>query len=83
MRKRLIACSAVAVLAMSSQAHAIGCLSGAVAGGVAGHYAHHHAVLGALAGCIAGHHIAKERRLEKERQAQLAKHPATTLGATQ
>lgn len=85
MRRMVVACAAVAAMGFSSQAHAIGCVSGAVAGGVAGHYAHHHAVIGAIGGCIAGHHIAKERKLEKERQMQQAKahHTTEPAGSTQ
>jgi hypothetical protein len=85
MRRLIIACSILSIFGLSSQAHAIGCLSGAVAGGVAGHYAHHHAILGAAAGCVAGHHLAKERKLAKKRQEEAAKHhvAATPSGSNQ
>jgi uncharacterized protein YcfJ len=53
----------------TSQAQAVGCVSGGAAGAVAGHYAGHHAVMGAIAGCIAGHEIAKHRA-EREREMQ-------------
>jgi hypothetical protein len=49
----------------TSQAQAVGCVSGGAAGAVAGHYAGHHAVMGAIAGCIAGHEIAKHRAEQK------------------
>ncbi|HEY1857959.1 hypothetical protein [Acidocella sp.] len=55
----------------TSQAQAIGCVSGGAAGAVAGHYAGHHAVMGAIAGCVAGHEIAKHRA-EQEHEVQRA-----------
>ncbi len=81
MRSLVIAGTLVAILASASQAQAVGCLSGAVAGGVAGHYAGHHAILGAIGGCIVGHHLAKQQKLEKQRQLQTAPtQPATQSG---
>jgi hypothetical protein len=72
---KLFSLSAVVAVGLAafgtSQAQAVGCISGGAAGAVAGHYAGHHAVAGAIAGCIAGHEIAKHRAA-REREMQRA-----------
>ncbi|UVK49477.1 hypothetical protein BPNPMPFG_008127 (plasmid) [Mesorhizobium sp. AR07] len=79
MKRVIIAAAVFAVLGVSSQAQAIGCLSGAAAGGVAGHYAGHHTVLGALGGCVVGHQLHKKQKRKKqllEQQQTLPSQPA-------
>ncbi|UDL87022.1 hypothetical protein LGH82_17540 [Mesorhizobium sp. PAMC28654] len=76
MKKAIIAVAALAVLGASSQAQAIGCLSGAAAGGVAGHYAGHHTVLGALGGCVVGHQLHKKQKRKKQQLEQQQALPA-------
>jgi uncharacterized protein YcfJ len=75
MTLKLFSLSAVVAVGLAtfgtSQAQAVGCISGGAAGAVAGHYAGHHAVAGAIAGCIAGHEIAKHRAAQ-EREMQRA-----------
>ncbi len=44
----------------TSQAQAVGCISGGLAGAVAGHMVHH-GVLGAIGGCVAGHEYHKHQ----------------------
>jgi uncharacterized protein YcfJ len=66
MKKILIASALLAAVGVSSQAHAIGCISGGAAGAVAGHYAGHHAVLGAVGGCVAGHEMHKKQVAQKK-----------------
>ena len=68
MRMLTTAAILTAILVPASQAQAIGCVSGAIAGGVAGHYAGHHAVLGAMGGCAVGHHLAVQKKRERERR---------------
>jgi outer membrane lipoprotein SlyB len=63
----IVAAALSAPVALSTQAQAIGCLSGAVMGGVAGHYAGHHGLLGAAAGCAYGHHRAvQDKRMRRQ-----------------
>ena len=58
--KKLLLCTAVLGLVMSSAAaEAKGCIKGAIVGGVAGHMAGH-GKLGAAAGCVIGHHEANK-----------------------
>ncbi|WP_095203426.1 hypothetical protein [Mesorhizobium carmichaelinearum] len=79
MKKAIIAAAVFGFLGASSQAQAIGCLSGGVAGGVAGHYAGHHTVLGALGGCVVGHQLHKKQKRKKqqlEQQQALPPQPA-------
>jgi hypothetical protein len=75
-----LAAMAAGSLSMTSQAQAVGCISGAVAGGVAGHYAGHHAVLGAIGGCAVGHHLAvqakQKKKLEEEQKQEQMQQPA-------
>jgi uncharacterized protein YcfJ len=61
--KRLIICTAVLGLALSSAAQAKGCIKGAIVGGVAGSVAGHGKV-GAAAGCVIGHHEANKADAE-------------------
>lgn len=78
MKKLGLALATVIALGMSTQAFAIGCISGAVAGGVAGHYAGHHAVIGAVGGCVAGHALHKKQvQAKKLQQQQQQAAPAT------
>jgi uncharacterized protein YcfJ len=67
MKRILISGLLAAGLIFTTAARAEGCLKGAVAGAVIGHVAGHHAVLGALAGCAINHHLAKERRKDRDR----------------
>ena len=80
MKKTLIAVGLFALIGASSEAHAIGCISGGAAGAVAGHYAGHHAVLGAVGGCIAGHELHKKqvaaRKLKQQQDQQQNVKPA-------
>jgi outer membrane lipoprotein SlyB len=71
MRLLLIPAFGLGLLAASSQAQAIGCVSGAVAGGAAGHMVHH-TVIGMVGGCIAGHeaHKALKRRAMERRHGE-------------
>lgn len=62
------------VTTTTSQARAVGCVSGAAAGAVAGHYAGHHAVVGAIAGCVAGHEIAKHREEQSRQDMEMQQH---------
>jgi len=80
MRTLLAATFALGLIASSSGAQAIGCLSGAAAGGVAGHYAGHHALLGAAAGCAIGHH---QHKLEMQRKAAAMHHDASPTAPAQ
>lgn len=57
--------------AMTPQAQAVGCFSGAVAGAIAGHMAHH-GVLGAVGGCVAGHEWHKHQMREQDLQSPSA-----------
>src|ERR1700683_2038195 len=61
--KKLIICTAVLGLAVSSAAQAKGCIKGAIVGGVAGSVAGHGKV-GAAAGCVIGHHEANKADAE-------------------
>lgn len=70
MKNFLVAAALLAAIGASSQAHAIGCISGGAAGAVAGHYAGHHAVLGAVGGCVAGHELHKKQVAEKKLREQ-------------
>jgi uncharacterized protein YcfJ len=70
MKKIIIAAVLFAVVGGSSEANAIGCISGGAAGAVAGHYAGHHAVLGALGGCVAGHELHKKQVADKKLKQQ-------------
>ena len=55
-----VACAAL--LALSVQAQAAGCLKGAAVGGVGGHFVGKgHAVLGAAGGCLVGRHMANKK----------------------
>lgn len=79
MKKLGLAVAVVAAVGMSTQAYAVGCISGAVAGGVAGHYAGHHAVLGAVGGCVAGHQLHKKQVQAKKLQQQQQARPAAIV----
>jgi hypothetical protein len=68
MKKQVATIALLAIFGRATQAHAIGCLWGAVAGGVAGHYAGHHAVLSAIGGCTVCHHLAVQKKLQKQQQ---------------
>jgi uncharacterized protein YcfJ len=70
MKKVMIVAALFAIVGASSQAQAIGCISGGAAGAVAGHYAGHHAVLGAVGGCIAGHEMNKKQMADKKLKLQ-------------
>lgn len=71
MKRSLLALTlAATVLGGSSQAWAIGCISGGLAGGAVGHVAGHHGLLGAAAGCAIGHHAHVMHRREREREMQ-------------
>ena len=70
MKKIIIAAALCAIVGASSEAQAIGCISGGAAGAVAGHYAGHHAVLGALGGCVAGHEMHKKQVADKKLKEQ-------------
>jgi uncharacterized protein YcfJ len=70
LKKIMIAAALTAIVGFTTQAHAIGCISGGVAGAVAGHYAGHHAVLGAVGGCVAGHELHKKQVAEKKLKQQ-------------
>ncbi|OJY63738.1 MULTISPECIES: hypothetical protein [unclassified Rhizobium] len=80
MKKVMITAGLLALLGVSSEAHAVGCISGGAAGAVAGHYAGHHAVLGAVGGCIAGHEMHKKqvaaRKLKQQQDQQQNLKPA-------
>lgn len=66
MRKTVLGGVMLAGLALSSsQAYAIGCLSGGAAGALAGHMAGH-GVLGAIGGCIAGHQWHKHQLRQQD-----------------
>ncbi len=65
----LVAATAMVLLAASSEAQAVGCLSGGAAGALAGHMAGH-GVLGALAGCVAGHEWHKHQLSQEQLQSQ-------------
>lgn len=68
--KKLLLCTAVMGLVLSSAtADAKGCLKGAIIGGIAGHYAGHGKV-GALAGCVIGRHEANKADAERVQKAQ-------------
>lgn len=49
---------------LTTQARAIGCISGGLAGAVAGHMVHH-GVLGAIGGCVAGHTYNKHQKAQR------------------
>jgi uncharacterized protein YcfJ len=66
--KRLIICTAILGLAVSSAAQAKGCIKGAIVGGVAGSVAGHGKV-GAVAGCVIGHHEGNKADAEKAKAA--------------
>lgn len=51
----------------TTQARAIGCISGGLAGAVAGHMVHH-GVLGAIGGCVAGHQYNKHQKRQQQMQ---------------
>ena len=70
MKNVLIAAALIGMVGASSQAQAIGCLSGGAAGAVAGHYAGHHAVVGAVGGCIVGHEAHKKQVADKKLKQQ-------------
>lgn len=70
MRNIAIVLALFAGIGATSQAQAIGCISGGAAGAVAGHYAGHHAVLGAVGGCIAGHEMHKKQVADKHQKRQ-------------
>jgi len=80
MKKILIVVALCAIAGASSEAQAIGCISGGAAGAVAGHYAGHHAVLGALGGCVAGHELHKkqvaDKKLKQQQEQQQGAYPA-------
>lgn len=80
MKKIMIAVALFAIVGASSEAQAVGCISGGAAGAVAGHYAGHHAVLGALGGCVAGHELHKkqvaDRKLKQQQEQQQGVKPA-------
>jgi len=80
MKKTLTAVVLLALVGASSEAHAVGCISGGAAGAVAGHYAGHHAVLGAVGGCIAGHELHQKqvaaRKLKQQQDQQQNVKPA-------
>jgi hypothetical protein len=61
---KLIVCTAILGIALSSAAQAKGCIKGAIVGGVAGSVAGHGKV-GAVAGCVIGHHEANKADAEK------------------
>ena len=68
--KKLLLCTAVMGLVLSSvAAEAKGCIKGAIIGGIAGHYAGHGKV-GALAGCVIGRHEANKADAERAQKAQ-------------
>ena len=75
MKKVMIAGTLVAMVGATSQAQAIGCISGGAAGAVAGHYAGHHAVLGAVGGCIVGHQAHKKQVADKKLKQQQRHQP--------
>jgi hypothetical protein len=62
--------SGAGLIAVTTAAHAKGCIKGAIVGGVAGHYAGHHGVAGAVAGCVIGRHEAHRR--DKQQQDSIA-----------
>jgi uncharacterized protein YcfJ len=75
MKKIIIVAALFAIVGASSQAQAIGCISGGAAGAVAGHYAGHHAVIGALGGCVAGHELHKKQVADKKIKQQQEQQP--------
>lgn len=74
MKNIIIAAALFTIVGASSQAQAIGCMSGGAAGAVAGHYAGHHAVVGALGGCVAGHEMHKKQVANKKLKDQQEQH---------
>lgn len=72
--KKILLCTAVAVLSLSSvAAEAKGCLKGALIGGIAGHYAGHGKV-GMVAGCVIGRHEANKADAERAKAQQQQGH---------
>ncbi|MDB5618878.1 hypothetical protein [Tardiphaga sp.] len=68
--KKILLCTAVLGLVMSSAAaQAKGCIKGAIVGGIAGHYAGHGKV-GVVAGCVIGRHEANKASRERGTQQQ-------------
>ena len=78
MKKIMIAAALLSIAGASTEAQAVGCISGGAAGAVAGHYAGHHAVLGAVGGCVAGHELHKKQIADKKlKQQQLQQQQPT------
>lgn len=74
--KKILLCTAVLGLVMSSAAaEAKGCIKGAIIGGIAGHYAGHGKV-GVVAGCVIGRHEAN--KADRERAAQQQQRPQSS-----
>ena len=72
--KKLLLCTAVLGLVMSSAAaEAKGCIKGAIIGGIAGHYAGHGKV-GVVDGCVIGRHEAN--KADRDRAAQQQQRPS-------
>jgi uncharacterized protein YcfJ len=68
--KKLLLCTAVTALVLSSvAAEAKGCIKGAIIGGIAGHYAGHGKV-GVVAGCVIGRHEANKADEERAQRTQ-------------
>ena len=67
LRFLLIALALLTGAGFSTQAQAIGCISGGLAGALAGHLLHH-GVIGAIGGCIAGHEMHKHQERSAERE---------------
>lgn len=68
--RKLLLCTAVMGLVLSSvAAEAKGCIKGAIIGGIAGHYAGHGKV-GVVAGCVIGRHEANKADAARAQKAQ-------------
>ncbi len=76
--KNLLAITLITLTFATTQAQAIGCLSGAAGGAVAGHVAGHHAVIGAITGCAVGHHLAAKKKEEAEANKLIADYTSSS-----